>query len=33
MIPLINFSIELKQEVEKVLMNFALEGLRTLVVG
>jgi hypothetical protein len=33
MIPLINFSIELKQEVEQVLMNFALEGLRTLVVG
>ena len=34
MIPLINFNSEgLKEEVEKELMVFALEGLRTLVVG
>ena len=33
MIPLFNFSAEVRQEVEQELMKFALEGLRTLVVG
>jgi len=33
MIPLVNFSVELKKEVETKLMDFALEGLRTLVVA